>query len=197
MIEVINKTLVFKDEINYIKDSRIRENLEKMINLLPDYFFTIPASSTGKYHPEFASGEGGLVRHTKVALKIANELLNNDSIAPSFTKDESDLILFALLIHDGLKCGLEHERYVRFDHPILISNYLKEQSENLTLKKNEINLICSMLESHMGPWNTNNYSDVILPKPESRYQRFVHMCDYLASRKFINVLFDSNNNIIN
>ena len=47
----------------------------------------------------------------------------------------------------------------------------------------------------MGPWNTSNYSDVILPKPLMRHQRFIHMCDYLASRKFLDVKFDSENNI--
>ena len=35
----------------------------------------------------------------------------------------------------------------------------------------------------------------ILPKPEDKYQNFVHMCDYIASRRFLNVEFDSNDNI--
>ena len=49
-----------------------------LIELLPNYFFEVPASSTGKYHPEFALGDGGLIRHTKVAVRIAYELLNNN-----------------------------------------------------------------------------------------------------------------------
>ena len=72
---------------------------------------------------------------------------------------------------------------------------IMENKEKLTLKENEIKFLCNTIESHMGPWNTNNYSNVVLPKPESRYQRFVHMCDYLASRKFLDVKFDENNNI--
>ena len=44
---------VFNKELGYIKDERIRNSLKTMLNLLPEYFYQIPASSTGKYHPEF------------------------------------------------------------------------------------------------------------------------------------------------
>lgn len=192
----INKKQIFNIELNYIKDTRIKESLETMIELLPDYFFTIPASSTGKYHPSYAAGNCGLIRHTKAAVRIAYELLNNDTMGKAFTTNEKDLILFALLIHDGLKVGETEEKYTRFDHPILISNFLKNNKDKLTLTEEEINLVCSMLESHMGQWNTNNYSDIILPKPTTRYQRFTHMCDYLASKKFIEIEFDEKNNIL-
>jgi dTMP kinase len=36
----------------------------------------------------------------------------------------------------------------------------------------------------------------VLEKPKNKYQNFVHMCDYLASRKAILFEFDSDNNII-
>ena len=32
----------------------------------------------------------------------------------------------------------------------------------------------------------------VLPKPINKYQRFVHMCDFLASRKFLNTKFNNN-----
>ena len=35
----------------------------------------------------------------------------------------------------------------------------------------------------------------VLEKPKTKYQNFVHMCDYLASKKFLNVVFDKDNNI--
>ena len=41
-----------------------------------------------------------------------------------------------------------------------------------------------------------SYSDIILPKPSDKYEFFVHECDYLASRKFIDVKFDENDEII-
>lgn len=35
----------------------------------------------------------------------------------------------------------------------------------------------------MGQWNVNLYSKTILPKPKTATQKFVNLCDYLASRK--------------
>ena len=56
----MDKISVFENEYAYIKNEKYRENLKIMVNLLPDYFFTVPASSTGKYHPSFSLGDGGL-----------------------------------------------------------------------------------------------------------------------------------------
>ena len=182
----------FSKELTYIKNSRYRENAKKLINLLPDYFYEVAASSTGKYHPAFALGEGGLVRHTKVAVKIAYELSNNDVIGYSFTEDEKDLMIIALIMHDGLKHGKVKEKYVRFDHPVLMANYIKENKDKTTFTDEEIEFLSNVISSHMGQWNTNPYSDVVLPVPHNKYQRFVHMCDFLASRKFLDVKFKNN-----
>lgn len=195
-IEESIKIKTFDKEIDYINNPRYKENIKILIDLLPDYFFEVPASSTGKYHPSFALGDGGLVRHTKVAVRIAKELFNDESVSGAYTHNEKDLMMMALIMHDGLKSGLKKSQYTNFDHPLLVSNYIKENKDKLTLNEKEVNFLCSVIESHMGPWNTNNYSNVVLPKPETRYQRFVHMCDYLASRKFLDVKFDKDNNII-
>ena len=184
--------MIFEKELTYIKNKRYKENAEKLISLLPDYFYEVAASSTGKYHPEFALGTGGLVRHTKVAVKLAYELANNEVIGYSFTDDEKDLMLIALIMHDGLKHGKIKEKYVRFDHPILMANYIKENKDKLTLTDNEIEFLYNVISSHMGSFNTNPYSDITLPIPHNKYQRFVHMCDFLASRKFLDVKFENN-----
>lgn len=188
----MKKTDNFIREINYIKNEKYKENIKVLIELLPDYFFEVPASSTGKYHPSFTLGDGGLVRHTKVAVRIAYELLNNESVGHSFNDDEKDLIIMSLIMHDGLKSGLEKSQYTAFDHPLQVCKYIVDNQDKLTLNEDEIKLITNMISSHMGEWNTNNYSSVVLPKPSNKYQRFVHMCDFLASRKFINVNFENN-----
>lgn len=180
---------VFNKEISYIKDSNNQKAIKELLNGLPDYFYEVAASSTGKYHPLFSLGEGGLVRHTKVAVKIANELLNNDSVGYSFNNHEKDLIIMAILLHDGFKHGKVMEKYARFDHPILSSEYVLESR---VLNEEDRKLIAAMIASHMGQWNTNQYSNVVLPVPSNRYERFVHMCDYLASRMFLDVKFKDN-----
>ena len=193
MNKTIDKIKCFETEINYIKDKNLKKDLKTLINLLPDYFFEIQAASTGKYHPKFASGDGGLVRHTKVAVRFAYELLNNNIIGCKFTDRDKDLIIIALTLHDGLKCGLEHNRYTKFEHPLLISKYIMENKEKLTMDIDDIRKVCSMIETHMGEWTYDNYNKKeVLPRPKTAEQRFVHMCDYLASRKFVNVEFENN-----
>lgn len=195
-VAVVSKEEAFKTELSYIKSNRIRENAIKLINKIPDYFFTEPASSTGKYHPLFSQGEGGLLRHTKVAVRIGVTLLKNNSISFKFTSDEKDLIILSIIMHDSVKKGIPEERYTRFDHPILASELIKESMNELTLTPDEVNLICNMISSHMGEWNTNDYSSVVLPLPNTKYERFVHMCDYLSAQKFLDVKFNHDNEII-
>ncbi len=188
--------VVFNTELNYIKNDRIRSSLKVLISKIPDYFYKEAASSTGKYHPAFSQGEGGLLRHTKAAVKIANTLLNNDTIGYKFTKDEKDLIILALIMHDTVKRGIPEERYTKIEHPLLASKLIKDNKKETTLTDEEVNLVCSMIETHMGQWNTDFNGNEVLQKPKTKYQRFVHMCDYLAAQKFININFDENNEII-
>jgi len=182
----MNKVDYFDKEYTYIKDDEIREELKKLVSELPDYFFEIPAASTGKYHPAFTATEHGLVKHTKVAVRIAYDLLGNAGLN-NFSDREKDLVIMSLVLHDGLKSGIVKEKYTRVDHPLLICDFIKEKSN---LSSDDIELVTRMISSHMGIWNTDYKGNEILPKPEDKYQRFVHMCDFLASRKFLNVNFD-------
>lgn len=182
----MNKIKYFKKEIGYIKDESKRKDIEYLINLLPEYFFSIPASSTGKYHPKFASTNNGLVKHTKVAVRIAYDLFETTN---SFSDEEKDLIIMALIMHDGLKKGIDEEEYTRFDHPLLVSKLIMENVNNLEMGIDSVRKMCMLIESHMGKWNTSKYSKVELPLPTSEIQRYVHRCDYLASRVYLNVRF--------
>lgn len=187
----MKKVEKFKTEISYIKDTSIRKDLRKLISMLPDYFFEIPASSTGKYHPKFAAGEGGLVRHTKAAVRIAYELLNNNITGMRFSDKDKDLIIMALVLHDGLKCGNDKKLCTKFDHPLLMSMLIMKNANKLTLDIDDVRKVCSMIESHMGEFTIEPSTEKeVLPKPRTELQRFVHMCDYLASRKFLDIDFD-------
>lgn len=191
----MNKSLKFSRELEYIKSDRIKHACEVMIELLPDYFFEIPASSTGKYHPEYALGEGGLLRHTKAAVRIAYELLNDPCIGDKYNQDEKDLMIMSIILHDGLKSGVNHEKYTRFDHPILMADYIMDNEEKLGLEIPEIEFLCDVIKTHMGSW-TKDYNGVeVLERPKTKYQNFVHMCDYLASRKCLLVPFNENDEV--
>lgn len=180
---------IFAKELSYIHDNRIRESIGKLIDMLPEYFFRVPASSTGKYHPKCSNVEGGLVNHTKIAVRYAKELLHNAILFNNFSDHDQDIIIASLILHDGFKHGLTEEKYVLFDHPLIAANFVKEHAIEVGLTEEEGNLLYEVISSHMGVFNTSNYSDVVLPLPKTNMQKFVHMCDDLASKKFINVEF--------
>ncbi|MBQ8534658.1 MAG: HD domain-containing protein [Bacilli bacterium] len=191
----MNYEKLFEVELTYLKSDRIRKACLAMTKLLPDYFYEVPASSTGKYHPAYSLGEGGLLRHSKAAMRIGYELLQDPSIGDKYTDDEKDLMLMALLIHDGLKSGNPQEKYTRFDHPILMADYLMDCEEELGLEVEEIEFLGDVIKTHMGVWTTDYNGNEVLEKPKTKYQNFVHMCDYLASRKCLLVPFDKENKI--
>ena len=127
------------------------------------------------------------MKHTKVAVRIAVDLFETVNY---LTDNDKDLIVMALVLHDGLKKGIEEEAYVRFDHPLLVSKMIMENAKKLEMDIDDVRKMCSLIESHMGKWNTNKYSKVELPVPTTEIQRFVHRCDYLASRNYLNVRFE-------
>ncbi len=186
---------LFLDELELIKNEDISDALLNIINMLPEYWFHEAASSTGKYHPEYALGDGGLLRHSKAAMRIGYELLSDPCIGDKYSAREKDLMLLALLVHDGLKLGEKQEKYTRFDHPILMANFVVEHYEEIGLSKKEALFVGDVIKTHMGPWTTDYNGNEVLEKPKTKYQNFVHMCDYLASRKCLLVPFDENNNI--
>ena len=185
----MEKIEYFNKEYEYIKNDKKKNDIKYLVSKLPDYFFEIPASSTGKYHPDFASTSHGLVKHTKVAVRIAKEFLDNPGLN-NFTNDEKDIIIMALILHDGCKSGMVKEKYTRFDHPLIICDLINENRSKLSLNDDEVDLLTKIISSHMGIWNKDYNGNEVLPIPKDKYQRFVHLCDYLSSKKFIDIKFD-------
>jgi len=198
-----NRVAVFKPEIELIKREYIRGVVKNELKYTPDYFFYVPASSSGKYHPNFAQGAGGLVRHTKAAVKTAVELMRLEQYINEFSRQRDtikDEIIAALILHDTYKCGLDENPYVNTDmtsyktkssHPVLAHDQLIKHriSENDGVYMSDLTeSIADLILTHMGQWNTDhNTGKEIMPKPETYAQKFVHLCDYLASRKEITV----------
>ena len=183
---------VFEKELALMHDEKIILFTKKILNLLPDYFYHTGASSTGKYHPQYAAGDGGLVRHTKAAVRIAYEMLRNDMFKPFQSK--ADLIYAALILHDGCKHGLEGSKYTVTEHPLVVSELIRK---NATPSEEELaSQISSLIETHMGQWNykedwKTKKRTIVLEKPQNKLQNFVHLCDYLASRTCIEHNFEA------
>ena len=170
-----------------IKSYVIQDFARYCLDRVPDYFWTTAASSTGKYHPKFALGDGGLFRHTRTALYYANEMLKLEMF---HSLDEySDLIYFSLIFHDCQKLGKD-SKFTLHQHPLLAVQFIKDRAkeyeqlhQGFKNYEHQMNLIYDLIASHMGQWNTNDYVNIVLPKPKTHLEKFVHLCDYLASRK--------------
>lgn len=131
-------------------------------------FFLQPASSSGKYHQGYELGVGGLVRHTLAAITVAETLFP----LYNFTDKEKDYIIAALALHDIAKPSKTH--------PIEVKLLLEPLDPVWHF---EIESVVELIETHHGQWD--NFGK--LPRPKSTAQRFVHLCDYIASRKNIAV----------
>lgn len=102
----------FKTELAMISDESVKAFTVAAFELVPTYFWTAPCSSTGKYHPRWNQGEGGIVRHTKVATFYALELtrampLDKEEVMRTGFGEKlfQDVCVSATMLHDGWKHG--------------------------------------------------------------------------------------------
>lgn len=175
----------FKRELNLIVDENLRAAVHDYLNdvdYVHDYFWTDGASSSGKYHPAFAQGVGGLVRHTKAVVMFAEELLRISSYA--YMREEyKDYVIAACIIHDTVKYGFGNEinKSEYANHAENAAIAFEEYCSNYTTYKPHY-LLLQAVRSHMGQWSTNKED-----RPFTSVDRCVHMADYMASRNFIDI----------
>lgn len=177
-----------------IANDDIREFAKVLVDGLPDYIWHVGASSTGKYHPAYSLGDGGLMRHQIAVVRFLNYFFELEQYNTKFTSREMDLMRVAGLCHDGRKSGeqtdYERSKFTKFDHPLQMANVIRSY-DGQYLNHDELEFMAHCIESHMGQWSTDRKSSVVLPKPMDEYQHFVHLADYLASRKDLTMAFDN------
>ena len=185
----VERIAVFKPQLAKIVNENIRELVVRVLERVPNNFFFLPASTTGKHHNVSSIGEGGLVRHTKALCVVADELIS----LRLFEKVDFDCAIASCILHDTCKCGYEDDRGTyRHDHPLLAAKLVRTIAHEMNLHNDEllklkVKLIYGAIETHMGQW-TKDYkgnSSIVLPEPSTVQQHFVHLCDYIASRRSI------------
>lgn len=203
----MNTSKMFENELNYICNDTLRSIVADTLDASPECIVHIPASSSGRYHPVYSLGEGGLMRHVKAAVGIAHSMIETNifkGIAlPANINDKEiietykDSAYAAIILHDCCKPDDTEKHGTRFDHPLLAAKLFKEVAvkyitkDNMDYMKMAVPLVHGAIASHMGEWNTASYAKgIVLPTPQSGIERFVHICDYLASRKFLIFDFD-------
>lgn len=157
--------------------------------------------------------EGGLVRHIKATVGFAYALIESSVLEGMLKAEESrrdynsnieDVVYASLIMHDCCKARDDDELHTtQFAHPLLAATlfkntankYVEENKESICDEdmihlKEMISLIERCVMSHMGKYNTSKYEkDVVLLKPTTTLEWFVHQCDLLSSKKYLNFDF--------
>ena len=178
----MEKHKFFEREILLLESEDLRDFARWYFdNHVGDWFWKSGASASGKYHPAFTHGEGGLVRHTRAVCMVCEELLRMSSYA--YMKAEyKDYARLACLLHDTRKygggdaedkdCYKEHGAIAAFD-------VCDAWQDFFGLDHECPELLLMAIRSHMGQW-TENRDD----RPFTNIDRLVHLSDYIASRPF-------------
>ena len=178
--------------LDTFENEDIKQFAIALLDNIPDYIWHVGASSTGKYHPAYSLGEGGLMRHQIAVVRFLNFFFQLEQYNSKFTSREMDLMRVAGLVHDGMKSGTQEQyeksKYTKFDHPVLMAKKIREYTEYLPV--NELEFIADIISKHMGQWNTDRKSSLALPKPNDKHSQLVHLADYLASRKDLTMDFE-------
>jgi len=173
----------FERELNLIVNEDLRMAVKSYLEEdTPDYFWTDGASSSGKFHPSFSQGCGGLVRHTKAVVMFAEELLRMSSYA--YMREEyKDYVIAACLLHDTKKYGFTNEidKSEYKNHAVNASKAFADYAEQVMDYKPHF-LLLNAISSHMGQWSTEKED-----RPFTSVDRCVHLADYIASRPFIDI----------
>ena len=173
------KSKHFEKELNLIKNEDLREFTRQYLDdVVPDYFYEVGASSSGKYHPKFSQGKGGLVRHTKAVVKVCAELLNLNLYA--YMPDEyKDYGIVACILHDTAKYGIgDYNPKAYNEHAVNAAFMIAEEWDGYFDVPCPEYLL-SAVRTHMGQWGAD--------RPFTRIDNLVHMADYMASRSFIDI----------
>lgn len=169
--------------MSLIEDVDVRVFVEHMWENAPEYFFVVPASVSGKFHADWSTTKGGLVRHVVMGAKVAYDLARTFGL----TNLERDLAVAAMFGHDILKYGIDLDmRYIGM-HPFLPRDYFgSSKSKGYACDfsgTEEFDIIMTAIERHMGSIATGEWTSVKGIKPETPIQQVVHLADYIASRK--------------
>lgn len=170
MMKIKPEVIMF-EELALINNLDIQTWVMKTLNQVPLNFWSIPASSSGKYHPACSNGEGGLVIHTKRVVWLANQVC----AAWGIFALERDIVLAACILHDVGKAEPTYPQNAG-EHPLHVEKHFFSWEEEEWQE-----LIKSCIEFHMGRWTPRQ-----IAKPISEYtllELAVYTADYLSSRK--------------
>ena len=184
-----NKYNVFKLMSNTFETDLMKKYFLDMVQEIPDYIFTMPSSTSGKYHNKTQCETYGQIYHIYMFSEILNYRLNLKGNKEKYNNPIlRDCMRCVPAFHDAVKCGWNGSKYTVHEHPILaqewVSNTTVEHDIDVKLKR----LIGDMCAAHSGEWIENKRSNIVLPEPKNDMELFIHECDILSSRNNIDLI---------
>lgn len=192
------KVLLIK-KTRRIKSKPMRKFCVLALKSAPDYFWTGPASTSGKYHV----GET-LVEHVLYAVEYAHQHIRmlEQGNKNKWLDKHKDIFYTALILHDCFRSGMpgremkDDEGKLRTDdlHTIYAPRALKYI--NLGTKENPRyachNLPWNQLEDamacHYGPWSPIVHLDPTIDREFHSIALHVFLVDYIVSRGCVRIV---------
>jgi len=172
-------------ELNLIADIRIKQFTEHAIGQAPAYFWTVPSSSTGKYHPAQSNGEGGLVRHTRAVVYFAVKLCE----VYGLTGISKDCVISACILHDILKYGAVKGSHTTKNHDYEGALFVWRHGIEFGIDQALLATICNGIAFHMGRWTdmTGRRIGKQFPREYTTIELVTHLADVISAQKNVSL----------
>jgi len=175
----------FDDCLELVRDKEIREFTRKALQEADPKFWTAPCSSSGKYHPPEDQVEGGVIIHSRKAVRVVIDLFSFFDIQDQLAKDK---IIAAVILHDICKYGMPWGERTDYTHGHIAAKWLQQfipENKEATVNIKEV---IDLIANHMGIWNKPEPTPAITKGSVCGQKEIMHLiiqlADYWASRKW-------------
>lgn len=183
------KQLVFEQLLKDFETKMFKEYFKDMVAEIPDYIFTMPSSTSGKYHNRTQCEKYGQIYHEYMFASILNHRLRLKGNKEKYnTPEVRDCMRCVPVFHDAVKCGWNGSPYTVHEHPMLAAEWVRNTKVEHDIPSEYKEMIAAMCEVHSGEWTTNKRSSVVLPEPRNDMELFIHECDILSSREDLDMI---------
>ena len=177
------KRKVFGLIADKFETDEIKNYFLDMCEEIPDYIFTMPSSTSGKYHNKKQCERFGQLYHIFMFSSVLEHLLRLEHNRDKWSKPEArDCMRCVPVFHDAIKCGWNGSKFTVPEHPMLAHDWVLNTKVEHDIPNGMKQFIAGLCASHSGQWNTNKKGEEIMPKPKSDSEKMVHECDILSSR---------------
>jgi hypothetical protein len=195
---------VIDDLISLIEDDDLRGFTYFLLSQAHPDFWIIPSSSSGKYHPAWENGKGGLIRHIKGVGAFALSSMRRygygcdvPGMDPNNIAGMRDMLIFSVLLHDWGKNGhpktgwgkhttkTHGEDTAKIIEEEMLPKFLKifPEIKNQEYLTEMVKQATVAISEHYALWSTKK----IRPTDPtiSDLSKILAEGDYMASRKFV------------